>query len=228
MIGIRRLGLAAALVFVLSGAASAADTALAVYKAMGIAAADVLNGTVLSSPVLPGADKQVVALVTYLTGKRDDAGAVNVRLEIFNRDGEALESLYSRDYGKENGGYVGRGELELVDLDGDGASEIVVTYDNAKNRVVDERRGEVLLHEAGGFRSAWSGSMLYDATRAARELPVERRDRFTRKLDPAQTRRTHGASLVFVKTTIAVAGERLAEPKTATEVFPLRPPVEPR
>jgi hypothetical protein len=64
--------------------------------------------------------------------------------------------------------------------------------------------------------------MTYDATRAARELPAERRDRFVRKIDPARTLKTHGESLMFTKTTIAVAGERLPEPKVSTEAFPFR------
>lgn len=198
------------------------DLGLEVYKSMGVAATDVLSGTVLTAQVLPGPDKQVVALLTHFTGKRDDADGVDVRLEVFRRNGDALESVYARDYGKENGGFVGRGELELVDLDGDGLNEIIVTYDSAKSRVIEERRGEVLVHDRAGFRAVWTGEMTYDATRAARELPAERRDRFVRKIDPARTRKTRGESLMFTKTTIAVAGERLPEPKVSIEAFPFR------
>ena len=200
------------------------DLGLAVYRTMGIKAGDVLNGSVLTAQVLPEKDKQVVALITYFTGKRDDANAVNVRLEVFRRQGDKLESVYARDYGKENGGYVGRGEIQVVDLDGDAVQEIVVTYDLAKDRLIQDRRGEVIVRDAAGFRVHWVDSVQYDATRAARDLPADRRDRFVRELDVPGTMRTKGVSLIFDKKTIAVAGERLAEPRVSKEAVPFRRP----
>ena len=53
-------------------------------------------------------------------------------------------------------------------------------------------------------------------------MPVERRDHFIRELDLISTLRTRGVTLFFNKTMIAVAGERLAEPKVVEETFPLR------
>jgi hypothetical protein len=216
------LGFGALALALTAGTSVAVDQSLPVYRAMKIRAEDVLNGSILSSQVFPGSDKQLVALVTHMTGKRDEADAVNVRLEVFRRGAVDLESLYARDYGKENGGYVGRGELSALDLDGDGLHEIMVSYDFAKDRLVQDRRAEVLARDGSAFRIAWSGSIQYDATRAARGVPADRRDRFTRELDIPATLRTRGASLVFRKTTIAVAGERLAEPRVTVEAFPLR------
>lgn len=205
----------------LSRPARGEDLGVTVYRMMGIKAGDVLNGSVLSAQVLPGKDKQVVALVTYLTGRKDEANAVNVRLEVFRRQGDALEQVYSRDYGKENGGYVGRGDIQTVDLDGDGVQEIFVTYDLAKDRLIQERRGEIIVRD-GKFSACWADSVQYDATRAARDLPADRRDRFTRELDVAGTIRTKGVSLLFDKKTIAVAGERLAEARVSKEAVPFR------
>lgn len=219
--------IATAALLVASGTCVFADQGLAAYRAMKIKATDVLNGTVLAAQVLPGTEKQVVALVTYFTGSRGDADAVNVRLEVFLRRGEELESVYSRDFGKENGGFVGRGEIEIVDLDGDGVQEIIVSYDLAKDRLIDDRRAEVVTRDGAAFRMVWSGSVRYDATRAAREVPLERRDRYVREIDVPGTRRTKGVSVVFKKTTLSVAGERLPEPKTTVEAFPFRPPSEP-
>lgn len=202
--------------------AACEDLGLVVYRTMGIKAGDVLNGSVLSSQVLPGRDKQVVALVTYMTGKKDEANAVNVRLEVFRRQGDVLESVYARDYGKENGGYVGRGEIQTVDLDGDGVQEIFVTYDLAKDRLIEDRRGEIVVRDGDAFRVQWVDAVQYDATRAARDVPADRRDRFVRELDLAGTMRTKGVSLLFDKKTIAVAGERLADPKVTKEAIPFR------
>ena len=200
-----------------------ANLAADAYAAMGIKTSDVLLGSVLTARVLPGEAKQVVAMVTYFTGKKDDANGVNVRLEVLRKEANALVSLYARDYGKENGGFVGRGDVELVDLDGDGAAEIVVSYEQGGNPLVQRRAGEVIVREPSGFRVAWTGDMEYDATRAARDVPADRRDRFLRRLDAAATLKTRGITLFMTKKVIAVAGERLAEPKEIRETFPLRP-----
>lgn len=214
---------AAALVALFASPAVRADLAAEAYRTMGIRPGDVLSGTVSSCRVRPGGDKQVVVLVTYFTGVKDEARGVNVRLDVLSREAGALERLFSRDYGKENGGHVGRGELELLDLDGDGVNEIVVSYDDARVPLVRQRRGEVLVWDGSSFRVAWADLLEYDATRAVRDIPQERQDRYARELDLASTRRTKGESIVFRKKVLAVAGEMLAEPRVLHEAFPLGP-----
>jgi len=194
------------------------------YEAMGLKPGQVLTGSVLTTPVLPGEAKQVVALVTYMTGKKGEDDAVNVRLEVFATVGDKLSSIYARDLGQENGGYVGRGDLGLVDLDGDGANEIIVTWDTFREPLIDERRGEIIFFRGDGFETLWSGTMKYDATRAARKVPLERRDRYKREIDVVATLRTQGVTLFTNKTVIAVAGERLPQPKVVVETFPLLSP----
>jgi hypothetical protein len=197
-----------------------------IYRAMGIRPEGVLSGTVIQARVLSGAHKQTVAMVTYLTGKKEDAEAVGIRLAVFKREGEKLRSVYERDFASENKGFVGRGEIELVDLDGDGRTEIVATWDNARSRVIEERRGEVVMMEGDAFVVAWAGAMSYDATKAAREVPQERRDRYERSFDIAATLRTRGITLFVTKKLTHVAGERLPEPRIVRETFPLRAPLE--
>jgi len=199
-----------------------ADAAGDVYSAMGIKSSSIMNSSVVGSRVLPGPDKQTVAVVTYLTGKKEEASALNVRLDVYGTQAGKLVPLFSRDVGKDNGGYVGRGEIALLDLDGDGVNEIGLYYDNLKSPLVTERRLDVIVHEDSGFRVAWSGAVEYDATRAVRDVPQDRRDRFLRKLDFPSTRRTKGVTLFLTKTVIAVAGERLPQPKRVQETFPLK------
>jgi hypothetical protein len=199
-----------------------ADTAADAYSAMGIRPGDVLTGTVLTAKVIPGPDKQVVAVTTYLTGSRDRDDAVTVRLDVFRREGEQLRSVYGLDLGEESGGPVGEGELQLIDLDLDGVSEIIVSYRSFADPLIEQRLGKVLLFEEPGFRAAWSGPLEYDATKAARNVPRERRDRFRRELDFASTLGTRGRTLFIDKQMIAVAGERLDQPKVVQETFPLR------
>jgi hypothetical protein len=203
-------------------AARDTDTGGLLYQKLKIRPGNVLVGTVLTARVLPGEDRQVVSVITWFTGKRDEAHAVNVRLDVHARRGNELLPLYSRDFGAEFGGHVARGELLLVDLDGDGVNEIVVSYDHLKDPLVFRRQAHVIVREDGAFREAWVGDLEYDATRSARGVPLERRDRFQRELNIPETLRTRGASMVFDKTMLAVAGERLTEPRVSREVFPLR------
>ena len=84
--------------------AARADGSLDVYKAMGIPNTKVLSGSVLTSRVFPGNEKQTVAIVTFFTGASKEDDAVNVVLEVFRKDGEKLVSLWKRDLARENGG----------------------------------------------------------------------------------------------------------------------------
>jgi hypothetical protein len=215
----------AAIVLLAAGIAGSAhaDTAFDVYKQLGIKPKDVMNSSVTTAKVLPGDTKQIVAVVTYLTGKKDENDALDVVLAVYRQEGKDLVPLYTRDAAKENGGYVGRGEIALLDLDGDGVNEIGLYFDNLKNALIQERRLEVLLYDDTGFRVGWTGAVNYDATKAVRDVPQERRDRYMRKLDFANTRRTKGVTLFMTKTMIAVAGERLPQPKEIQETFPLKP-----
>lgn len=224
----RSFTLVAAALALLPGTPGLAREASAfdVYRAMGIPQKSVISASVLSAKVLPGTDEQTVAMVTYFTGKKNEAEGVNVRLEVFQGDAANLESVYARNFGAESGGYVTRGEIQLFDLDRDGNQEIIPSWDDVENTLVDVRRGEVLLYEEGEFRVGWSGEMRFDATRDARTTPPERRDRFTREIDLANTLRTRGITLFFEKTVTAVAGERLEPAKVVQETFPLRQPAE--
>lgn len=208
---------------VLAAAPSGAPGPSEIYRAMGVRPEAVLNGTILQAKVVESGGKQTVAIATYLTGKKEDAEAVGVKLVVFDTTA-GLKPVYERDFAKENGGFVGRGEIQLVDLDGDGVTEILPSWDNVRSKVIDERRGEVLLRAEGEFQVAWAGELKYDATRAARDVPEERRDRFEREVDIPATLRTRGVTLFFTKKVLAMAGQRLPEPRLLRETFPLRPP----
>ena len=206
----------------LCATASSAYETKDVYQALGLKTTDVLAGTILEAKVLPGDSKQIVCVATYLTGKKEKADAVNVRLAVFNRFGDGLVTVYARDFGEEQGGYVANGDLQLMDLDLDKINEIVVSFDSFKDPLIEQRIGEVIVHDEAGFQPAWVGPLEYDATRAARGTPAERRDRFTREIDYSNTMRTRGLTLFMSKKMLAVAGERLAQPKVVQETFPLR------
>ncbi len=193
------------------------------YRALGLRPQDVLTGTVVRANVLPGSVKQVVCVATYFTGKKDEANAVNVRLGVFEVRGADLVPVYRRDIGEERGGHVANGDLQVLDLDLDGVTEMVLSYELFRDPLVKERQAELLLHDGKALTAGWSGTIEYDATRAARTVPEERRDRYVREFDWGKTMRTHGTTLFVSKRVFAVAGATLATPRTIEETFPLRP-----
>jgi hypothetical protein len=215
-----RTGLALA---VLLAAAAPAAAGKDVYKAMGLKTKDVLAGTIFESHVVPGKGEQVICIATFMTGKQDKADAVNVRLAVFDRLGKELVTLYARDYGEERGGYVANGDLQLLDLDLDGINEMIVSFDSFADPLIEQRLAEVILHDGKTFVAGWTGEVEYDATKAARNVPRERRERFVRELDFGNTMSTRGVTLFFKKHMIAVAGQRLPEPRIIEETYPLRP-----
>lgn len=193
-----------------------------VYAAMGIDKGKVISATQTISRVLPGDDKQVVCLVAYFTGKTEKTAAIKLRLAVLDRSDGKYTMVWEQDFSAKYGGNVGEGNLELLDLDRDGQNEIVVSFDLFSDPLIRQRLGEVIVWDEDRFKTGWSGLFEYDATKAVRDVPVERRDHFIRELDMISTMRTRGVTLFFNKTMIAVAGERLSEPKVVEETFPLR------
>ncbi len=210
------------LALILGSSGGAAYETDRVYDAMGLTTEEVLTGTILEAKVLRGSRKQIICIATYFTGKKEKAEAVNVKLGVFDQLGGDLVEVYTRDFGAERGGYIANGDLQLVDLDLDRINEIVVSYDSFRDPLIEQRMGEIIVNDDSGFHSAWSGLLEYDATRAARTVPLERRDRYNREIDFANTMRTRGVTLFMSKTVIAVAGERLDQPRIVQETFPLR------
>jgi len=199
-----------------------ASAGVEAYAAMGIDKGKVISSTQMTARVLPGDDKQLVCLVAYLSGKKERSEAVKLRLAVLEVSDGEYTLVWEQDFSAKYGGNVGEGNLELLDLDRDRQSEIIVTFDFFSEPLIRQRLGEVIVWEEDGFKTAWSGRFEYDATKAVRDVPVERRDHFIREIDLISTLRTRGVTLFFNKTMIAVAGERLAEPKVVQETFPLR------
>ena len=217
-----RIALFVSMVLLVAPVVVEAQQGTKAYKALGLKPQDVLTGTVVKARVLPSNQEQVICIATYLTGKGDKGDAVNVRLGVFDNFGEGLVTLYTRDFGKDEEGYVANGDLLVMDIDRDGVSEIIVSFDDFSDPLIEQRLGEIILHDGQKLDTAWVGLMEYDATKAARDLPAERRDRYVREFDWGNTLRTRGATLFVKKNVIAVAGEMLPEPRVVEETYDLR------
>ena len=220
----RALVVCAALAAGVAGVAAQSPNQYEVFLAMGLKPKSVLTGTVVRGDVLPDPGEEVVAVATWMTGAKDKAQAVAVRFAILTEDGSRVRVLHKIDYGDRYPGGVGRGEIELLDVDGDGLREILVTFDDYGDRLIERRRGEFLHWTGGALTAGWEGEVAHDSTREAREVPPERRDRFVRTINYGETLRTRGVTLYFDKKVYAVAGETLAEPKVVLEPFPLKAP----
>jgi len=193
-----------------------------VYAVMGIDKGRVITGTQTKARVLPGDDKQIICLVAYMSGKKEKTAAIKLQLAVLEGSEGDYTLAWEEDISAKYGGNAGEGNLELLDLDRDGQMEIIISFDFFSDPLIRQRMGEVILWDEDQFKTGWSGPVEYDATKAVRDVPVERRDHFVRELDLVATLRTRGVTLFFNKTMIAVAGERLAEPKVVEETFPLR------
>ena len=222
MTALSRLLCAVATIATFLAPAAGADAQFDAYRALDIEPKDVVVGNVLTADVIPDGGDEVVVVVTYFTGKKERREAVNVRLAVLRRVAGRLEPLFERDYGAIRGGNVGRGELQLADLDRDAVHEIIVNFEDASDPLIARRRGEVLYWRETSFVVGWEGETAYDATREARSVPPDRRDRWKREVDIVETLRTRGLTLYMTKTVYAVAGEALPQPKRLTETFPLR------
>jgi hypothetical protein len=199
-----------------------ASAGVEAYAAMGIDKNRVISGTQTTAQVLAGDEKQIVCLVAYMSGKKEKT-SIKLHLAVLESlDGKKHKLIWEQDLSAKYGDSVGEGNLELLDLDRDGQSEIVISFDLFTDPLIKQRFGEVIVWDEDQFKTAWSGPFEYDATKSVRDVPVERRDHFVRELDLVNTLRTRGVTLFFNKTMIAVAGERLVEPKVVEETFPLR------
>lgn len=164
-------------------------------------------------------EKEGLVLVEVLTGERDPARAAEVILGVIGRarGKERAPLLWSRQVARETGLPAHGGEIAAVDLDGDGGSEIVLTWDRA---VVDGQRdrfGEIWACDGPGrFRKVWEGVWEQD-TRRDEKRAVSERMRFETTIDYGATRAMAGRGLVLVRTYTVVAGQTLSEPKVTRD-----------
>ena len=105
------------LLSLVSVSALRADVSIRAYKALGLEVADVLTGTVFQVQVRPDAGKEIIAVVTAFSGKKQNDQAVEVHFVIFRETDDALEKVYHRQFREEAGGAVAQGELQLLDFD---------------------------------------------------------------------------------------------------------------
>lgn len=181
---------------------------------------NVLSRTTLKSDVTDAPGKETVVLTEFLTGKSEEADAIDVILTVYENRQEGAVPTWGRDYLKEWGGPLAGGELSLVDLDGDGRNEIMVSMHHGDDPGRVNVEAEILWAVGGSFVRAWNGPIRVDTSGA--DLPVERRERYTREIDFDRTTRTRGGMIFFNKKISMTAGVQIEPASVIGESFPLR------
>ncbi len=164
-------------------------------------------------------NQEVLLAVNALTGESDPARGSEVIFGVAAPApaGERGQLLWSRHVMTETGQPAHDGELTAVDLDGDGRSELLITWDRSlsPNRV--ERWGE-LYTMADPTRPirVWEGVWERD-TRRDKDTPANAREWFRREFDFGATRKEAGKSVVFKKVQAFEGGQKIDPPRIQPE-----------
>jgi hypothetical protein len=163
-----------------------------------------------------------LVLVNALTGQRDAARATEVILGVTRGTGERDELQWVRHLMRETGTPAHDGELTAVDLDGDGGSEILLTWDRSLVDRREDRWAEIWVSDGPGqLRKVWDGQWLID-TRFDEQTPPGERTYLEREIDFGATRGAAGKAIVLRTTRGMVDGEVLRRPQVEEERVEVR------
>ncbi len=162
--------------------------------------------------------REGVILVVALTGEKDPARATEVLLGTWDASaGEKGELLWSRHVVAETGQPAHDGEMEILDLDGDGQQEIVLSWNRGLRPGLVDRWAEIwTVPDPRHPVKVWEGPWGRD-TRLDRETPAGRKESFQREIDYGATRAAKGRALVFRDTWRMIAGKVLDPPRVTTK-----------
>ncbi|MDQ7007842.1 MAG: hypothetical protein Q9Q40_11485 [Acidobacteriota bacterium] len=164
--------------------------------------------------------REVLRLVNALTGSETPEKGVEVALGIYDEDGKTL--LWKRYVMQETGSPAHDGELTAVDLDGDGGSELVLSWDRSLVAGRVDRWAEIYaVDDPRRPRRVWEGSWERD-TRRDVTTPEAEREWFQCDIDYGATRRQAGRAIVLRKKIRARGGKVLDPPQVSLSTVSLR------
>lgn len=169
---------------------------------------------------------EILLLVNALTGAREPEHASEVIVGILGgpegTGEERAALLWARHVAHETGRPAHSGEIAVVDLDGDGGSELMITWDRATAATKRERWTEIWCMDAPGkMRKVWEGIWEID-TRRDPDTPDTEKQRFSIEVDFGKTRRLAGRGIVLKKTHVVIAGKTLEEPRVTLDTLRVR------
>lgn len=163
---------------------------------------------------------ETLVAVNALTGESDPAHGSEVLFGVAAAasGGQRGPLYWSRRISAESGQPAHDGELSAVDLDGDGRSELILTWDRALTDLRRERVAEVYVfgRDLGHPRKAWEGWWEKD-TRRDPKVPEAQREWVRREIDFGATRRAAGRGISLKSTRTIEAGRKLDPPRVEQE-----------
>ena len=162
--------------------------------------------------------REGVMLVEVLTGEKDPARATEVILGTWDAGaGEKGELLWSRCVTADTGQPAHDGEMEILDLDGDGQQEIVLSWDRGLRPGLVDRWAEIwTVPDPRRPVRVWEGPWGRD-TRLDEQTPPAKRSSFEREIDYGATRAAKGRGIVFRDTWRMIEGQALDPPRVTRE-----------
>ncbi len=167
------------------------------------------------------ADGRPEALLTVnaLTGESDPARGSEVMFGVAQGapKGERGALLWKRYVLAETGKPAHDGDMTAVDLDGDGRTELILTWDRSISAERVERWGEVyVVPDPARPQLVWEGPWEMD-TRRDKSVPEARREWFRRDVDYRATRGEAGQAIVFRITRHVEGGVKVEPPRNESE-----------
>ncbi|MBP7148794.1 MAG: hypothetical protein KBD01_14765 [Acidobacteria bacterium] len=159
-----------------------------------------------------------IVLVSALTGEKDATRGSEVILGLVDAraGGDRGPLTWARHVMQETGQPAHGGDITAVDLDGDGRSELILTWNRSLSARKVERWAEIYGGDPRAPRRIWEGWWERD-TRRDPQTPAGDREWVRREVDYGATRREAGRALVLRKIHGMAAGRALEPPREAPE-----------
>ncbi|HHN75560.1 MAG TPA: hypothetical protein ENK10_10055 [Acidobacteria bacterium] len=179
-----------------------------------------LSSTRLRADLDGDGRREVLRLVNALTGADAVEKGSEVALAVYSEDGKTL--LWKRYVMQETGAPAHDGELTAADLDGDGGSELILSWDRSLVADRIDRWAEIYaVDDPRRPRRVWEGSWERDTRRDA-ATPQAEREWFQCDIDYGATRRLAGRAIVLLKKVRARGGVMLDPPQVSRSTVSLR------
>lgn len=159
-------------------------------------------------------------LVNALTGNKDPAKASEVIVGVVapqTNKGRRGALLWSMRISQQTGAAAHNGNIEILDLDGDGNSEMVLSWDRSVRGESVSRWAQIYAMKSPASPSmVWEGVWEQD-TRRDTQISATDKEWFERSIDYSGTRKAAGRAIVFRKIHKVIAGKTLEPPRVVSE-----------
>lgn len=178
---------------------------------------DVPHKKILVTTTINAGDDRTATLTEFFTGDKNEKTAINILLGLHRGAGKERKLLASRDYNAEGGGFVSRSSLQVIDLDRDGANEILVEYHHKEKPGSTRVDLDVFRIVNDRLVLVWSGPIRVDTSATSLGLPPSEREKYVREIDFVKTSAAGGRQISFRRIVSVAAGAVFDPPRAISE-----------